>query len=207
MRAGAPLRIGLTGGIASGKSTVAAMFAELGVPVIDTDVLAREVVAPGQPALARLVAEFGPGILAADGSLDRARMRERVFADDAERARLEAIVHPAVREAMVDRAARAGGAYQILVVPLLLETGMTGLVDRVLVIDCPREVQLERLRRRDGEDRAGAERLLAAQMDREERLSRADDILQNDGELESLRHAVERLHGFYVAAARGEHCL
>lgn len=191
------MRIGLTGGIASGKTTVADLFAELGVAVIDTDVIARDVVAPGQPALRRLVEAFGDDILDSKGELDRRRMRRRVFADESQRKKLEAILHPVIGAEMMARAEAAGGPYQVLVVPLLLETGMGGLVDRILVVDCPPQTQMERLMARDGETEQGARRILDAQLDRADRLAAADDVLVNDGDLEGLRGRVRDLHRAY----------
>ena len=149
-RPSSPAASPLTGGIASGKSAVAELFAKLGVPVLDTDQIARDVVEPGMPALAQLVAEFGPEILDAQGRLDRARMRERVFSDPAQRKQLEAITHPAIREELARRSAAAGGDYQIHVIPLLVESGRADAYDRVLVVDCPEEAQIERLMARDG---------------------------------------------------------
>ncbi len=193
------MRIGLTGGIASGKTTVADMFAELGVPVIDTDVIAREVVEPGQPALVKLVEAFGAEILSHAGRLDRQRMRESVFSDENKRRKLESILHPVIAQSMLAAADQAGGAYQILVVPLLLETGMNRLVDRILVVDCPPQLQLERLISRDSESRAGGKRILDAQLDRTRRLAGADDVLVNDSDLNELRASVRDLHKAYLS--------
>ena len=199
---GTPLLIALTGGIASGKTAVADLFAKLGVPVLDTDQIARDVVAPGMPALARLVAEFGAEILDAHGGLDRARMRERVFNDPAQRRRLEAITHPAIREELARRAAAAGGDYQIHVIPLLVETGRAEVYDRVLVVDCPQEAQLARLMARDGTSREQAEEILAAQASREERLNAAHDVIENTGTLADLERFVQTLHSNYALLAR-----
>lgn len=194
-------RVGLTGGIASGKSLVAGLFADLGVPVIDTDQVAREVVEPGQPALAAIVERFGPDILQPDGRLDRRRLRELIFTDDVERAALEAILHPVIRARSLEQAQSAGGSYQLLVVPLLVETDFTALVDRVLVVDCPEPLQLERLLARDAENPRQAARMIAAQMPRSERLKVADDIIDNSGDIASTRHQVEKLHRRYLAIA------
>ncbi|MDH3646388.1 MAG: dephospho-CoA kinase [Gammaproteobacteria bacterium] len=193
------MRVGLTGGIACGKSTVANMFSELGVAVIDTDVIARDVVQPGEPALQKLVEAFGAEILNDQNRLDRRRMRERVFADENERRKLESILHPVIAQEMLDRAERAGGIYQILVIPLLLETGMGDLVDRVLVVDCLPQTQSERLIRRDGETKASARRMLDAQIGRARRLARADDVLVNNGNLDQLRDSVRDLHETYTS--------
>jgi dephospho-CoA kinase len=201
---GTPLLIALTGGIASGKTAVAELFAKLGVPVLDTDQIAREVVAPGMPALRQLVAEFGPEILDAHGGLDRARMRERVFADPAQRRKLEAITHPAIREELARRAAAAaaGNDYQIHVIPLLVETGRAEVYDRVLVVDCPEDAQIERLVTRDGTSRAQAEEILRAQASRAERLDAAHDVIENTGTLEDLERFVDTLHRNYALLAQ-----
>jgi dephospho-CoA kinase len=197
-----PLLIALTGGIACGKSAVAEEFAKLGVPVLDTDQIARDVVAPGMPVLGQLVAEFGPEILDADGRLNRAHMRERVFSDPGQRRKLEAITHPAIREELARRAAAAGGDYQIHVIPLLVETGRAEAYDRVLVVDCPREAQIERLRARDNASRERAEEILAAQASREQRLDAAHDVIENTGTLADLQRFVEILHRNYELLAQ-----
>lgn len=197
-------RVGLTGGIASGKSTVAAMFAENGVPVIDTDQIARSLVEPGEPALAEIVAEFGELVLTPARLLDRARLREIVFSDDIKRRRLESILHPRIRERTLEVAESAGGPYQIIVVPLLLESGFDRLVDRVLVVDCPREVQVQRLLKRDRESEAGAARMINAQFSRDERLARADDVVDNSGDPAAVRAQVAQLHHRYSGLARGQ---
>jgi len=195
-------RVGLTGGIASGKSTVAKLFEALGVPVIDTDILAREIVAPGQPVLQQIAQRFGPGVLAADGSLDRAALRARVFADPAERKALEQLTHPAIRALVEQRAAVAGGKYQLHVIPLLVETDGQSRVDRVLVVDCSEDLQIRRLQARDGVTVEQARAILAAQTSRSARLSAADDVIENEGALAPLRNAVEALHARYLALAR-----
>lgn len=192
-----PLRIGLTGGIASGKSTVADMFAGLGATIIDTDVIAREVVAPGQPALEQIRDEFGDQVIAADGSLDRGAMRRIVFADDDARARLEAILHPRIGEATRARSEAAEGDYQIIVVPLLVESALRDFVDRIVVVDCDENTQIRRLMARDAESEGQARRMLAAQSDREERLAIADDVLRNDGDLTDTLEQVQALHDRY----------
>lgn len=194
-------RVGLTGGIASGKTAVAGMFAALGVPVIDTDLIAREIVSPGSPALQDIAAVFGTGVLQADGSLDRRKLREIVFADPARRRQLEAITHPRIGAAMEAQCAQAGGPYQIVVVPLLLESGFDRHVDRVLVVDCPEDVQLGRLMMRDGEGLLRARQLLAAQLNRAGRLSRADDVVDNSGDLATTRQRVIALDARYRVLA------
>jgi dephospho-CoA kinase len=193
-----PLLIALTGGIASGKTAVAELFAKLDVPVLDTDQIARDVVAPGAPALGQLVAEFGPEILDARGRLDRARMRERVFSDPQQRRKLEAITHPAIRAELARRSAAAGGDYQIHVIPLLVETGRAEAYDRVLVVDCPEEAQIARLMARDGTSREQAAEILSAQVSREERLDAAHDVIENTGTLTDLQDFVATLHRNYA---------
>jgi dephospho-CoA kinase len=197
------LRIGLTGGIASGKSTVARLFAARGVPVIDLDQVAREVVEPGEPGLAAIVAAFGQVVLDASGRLDRASLRARVFRDATARKRLEALLHPPILEAAVRHAAAAGGPYQVIVAPLLVEFGLAGWVDRVLVVDCPAELQLERLLARDGGNEALARAILATQASREQRLAAADDVIANDGSPERLPDAVATLDTLYREIAAG----
>lgn len=198
------LRVGLTGGIASGKSTAARRFAELGVTVIDADEIAREVVAPGRPALAEITARFGAGVLTPAGELDRRALRERVFADSRERHDLEAILHPRIRAEMARRAAAAAGPYVILVIPLLVEAGERADLDRILVVDAAEEAQIARLRSRDGGSPEQARAMLAAQASRAARLARADDVLHNDGSVDALRAGVDALHRSYleIAASR-----
>lgn len=191
------LRIGLTGGIASGKTTVADLFTGFGATVIDTDRIARDVVMPGRPALAALTRALGRGILDADGSLDRQRLRERIFRDAATRGIVEGILHPAIISELIRQADTAPGPYQVLVIPLLVEGGHRELVDRVLVVDCPEEQQIERLMRRDGETRENAARALAAQATRDERLHAADDVIANDGDRAKLVEMVAGLDREY----------
>jgi dephospho-CoA kinase len=197
-----PTHIGLTGGIASGKSTVAGLFAALGVPVIDTDQIARELVAPGTPLLTRVISHFGAQLLTAAGELDRRALRERVFAHAADRAALEALMHPAIMAELQARAHAAGGAYQIWVIPLLVEHDLVGRVDRVLLVDCAEELQLRRVQVRDGVTLAQARAVLAAQASRRARLAAADDVIVNEGNLERVREQVEILHSRYGTLAR-----
>jgi dephospho-CoA kinase len=193
-----PFRVALTGGIASGKSTVANLFAARGVPVIDTDLIARQVVEPGEPALAAVLEAFGPAVLGADGRLNRPRMRERVFSDPAARRRLEAILHPAIRAEMERQSRAAGGPYQLLVIPLLVEGGRRGHVDRVLVVDVPEATQIERLMRRDGVSREQAAAALGAQATRDARLAFADDVIENAADLAALEARVDEIHRDYL---------
>jgi dephospho-CoA kinase len=197
-----PVLIALTGGIASGKSVVADLFANLGVPVLDTDQIARDVVEPGTPGLSRLIEEFGPDIVDGNGQLDRRRMREQVFADPEARRRLEAIMHPAIREELAQRSASAGGAYQVHVIPLLVEGGRSEAYDRVLVVDCPEADQLRRLIARDGSNPEAAQRILDAQASREQRLAAADDVIVNTGTVEDLRRFTQTLHENYALLAQ-----
>lgn len=187
-------RVGLTGGIASGKSEVSALLAEHGAVVIDADRLAREIVEPGTPGLAEIVTEFGREVLRSDGSLDRPAMGQRVFGDQSARQRLEAIVHPRVRAraAELERAA-ADDAIVVHDIPLLVETGQAANFDAVVVVDSPRELQLRRLRRRLGMTADQALARIAAQADREDRLGAADHVISNTGSLDDLRAAVDAL--------------
>jgi dephospho-CoA kinase len=188
--------VAVTGGIASGKSALCACFAALGVVVVDADLIAHEIVAPGGAALDEIAARFGAGVLLADGSLDRARMRERVFADSGARAELEAITHPRIRAELEARCRAARGPYSIADIPLLTETRAGEAwrwLQRVLVVDAPEALQRERLLRRDGIDAALAARMLAAQASRRQRLALADDVVINDGPLSALAAATQRL--------------
>jgi dephospho-CoA kinase len=191
------LRVGLTGGIASGKSTVADLFAARGVTVLDTDRIAREVVAPGMPALGALVSALGGGILAQDGTLDRAALRRRIFSDEAARRTVESILHPEIMAELDRQSQHAPGPYQLFVIPLLVERGYERSVDRVLVVDCPEETQIARLMARDGETRDGAIRMLATQASREQRLAAAHDVVENDGSREDLAGRVAALDAKY----------
>ena len=191
------LRIGLTGGIASGKTTIADLFTEFGATVIDTDRIARDVVMPGAPALAALTRALGRGILGPDGSLDRLQLRERIFKDPATRRTVEGILHPAIISELIRQADSAPGPYQVLVIPLLVEGARRGLVDRVLVVDCPEEMQIERLMNRDGETRENAVLALAAQATRAERLHAADDVIVNDSNPAKLVELVAGLDRKY----------
>lgn len=194
-------RVGLIGGIASGKSLVAGMFADRGVPVIDTDVIAREVVQPGKPALAEIERAFGPEVIAADGTLDRRRLRELVFVDEDKRRKLEGILHPRIRDAAVEQSASAGGPYQIIVVPLLVGSPMQTLMNRILAVDCKVETQVRRLQERDAESATQARRMIAAQASREERLAIADDVVANDGSIAETARQVDDLHALYLGLA------
>lgn len=195
------LTVGLTGGIGSGKTAVSDYFARYGVPVVDTDMIARELVEPGQPAWVEIAAEFGQECLDSAGRLNRAALRERVFADEASRRRLEAILHPQIRAAARKRIAALTAPYGLLVIPLLAETGMTDLVDRVLVVDVAEAEQIRRVMARDQIDEAQARRILAAQASRAQRLALADEVLQNEGDFEDLERRVADLHQHYLRLA------
>ena len=192
------LKVGLTGGIASGKTQVAATFARLGVTISDADRLSHALTAPGQRGLEALVRTLGKDILDSQGRLDRAALRRRIFADPALRRQVEALLHPLVLEAQAFELQAAKGPYAVAVIPLLAESPASrALVDRVLVADCPEELQLSRLMSRDGETQASANAILAAQAPRAARLAVADDILLNANDLPALEAAVVRLHEFY----------
>ena len=196
--------IGLTGGIASGKSALENAFAAHGIVVADADLLAREVVQPGTPALAAVVERFGHDMLQADGQLDRAALRVRVFGHDAERRALEAIVHPAIRRRLEEICRQATSPYAIATIPLLTEGGGRAAypwLHRILVVDTPTEVQKQRLMQRDGIDAVLAEKMMAAQASRADRLALADDIVVNDGDITHLQRAADDLHRRYLALA------
>jgi len=196
------LVIGLTGGIAAGKSTATAFFQDRGVPVIDADEVARDVVAAGTAGLSAVIAAFGPQILQADGTLDRRRLREVVFADPAARHRLEAILHPLINTQIRARLQQVTGPYCVLAVPLLIESAnLRALVSRVLVIDVPEDVQVERLMRRDGMTAGQCRAMLAAQASREQRLEGADDVVDNATDITALTRQLESVHARYLELA------
>jgi dephospho-CoA kinase len=198
--------IGLTGGVASGKSALADRFAALGATIADADVAAREAVALGSEGLAEVVAAFGPGVLDANGGLDRPAMRRRVFADEAARRTLESVIHPRVRAWLRAACQAADGPYAIAAIPLLAEGGgrlAYPWLDRILVVDVPRDVQVARLLARDGVDEALANRMIDAQATRRERLAIADDVVANDGPIERLDQAARELDAQYRALAAG----
>jgi dephospho-CoA kinase len=195
------LIVGLTGGIASGKSFVASMFVKLGAALVDTDVVAREVVAPGEPGLGAILAEFGPRVLRSTGELDRAALRSIVFADEALRHKLEALLHPLIRARTLAKLAEIEAPYALVAVPLLVETDFATLVDRVLVVDCPEPTQLERLIKRDAIPRTEALAMVRAQADRATRLQAAHDVIDNSGTVDATRRQVEQLHRRYLEIA------
>jgi dephospho-CoA kinase len=195
------LRIGLTGGIGSGKTTVAEMFARHGIEVIDTDAIAHALVEPGQPALARIVETFGQSVIEPGGRLDRRRLGRLVFENPAQRRRLETILHPMIREEVDRRTAAVATPYCLVVIPLLVETGFSDTVDRILVIDAGEEKQIRRTMERSGLSEAEVRRILSVQASRTARLAAADDVIRNDSDLPHLEAEVGRLHERYLALA------
>ena len=196
------LIIGLTGGIGSGKSTVADMFADLGVPVIDMDQIARQVVEPGQPALKQIAEIFGNNIIGPDGQLNRSQLSQIIFNSTEKRHQLEAILHPLIREETVRKLAKIDAPYCVVVIPLLIESDQRSLIDRILVIDAPETLQISRTMQRDGISTKQAEKIMATQVDRQSRLAAADDIINNVGEMEALRLQVNKLDQTYRALAK-----
>lgn len=191
------LVIGLTGGIGSGKSTVATLFADKGIHVIDTDQLSRDLTQPGQPALQQIVNQFGADILLADGKLDRAKLRAIIFSDEKKRRWLEQLLHPLIRVAMEQQIATSTSPYCILVIPLLFETPPNPLIQRVLVVDAPEYLQIARTKERDNTHEDAVQTILDTQISREKRLKLADDVIYNHGSLLDLTEQVDRLHKFY----------
>ena len=195
------LRIGLTGGIGSGKSTVAALFAEHAVPVIDADAIAHQLTLPGGSAIAQIIQVFGAEILAPDKNLDRKRLAARVFNDPAQRARLEAILHPLIRAEMQSAMRQLKAPYCLLVIPLLIEAQQQDMVDRILVVDVDENIQLLRTQARDGRSADEIRSILAAQLNRSQRLKQADDRITNNGDVMALRAQVDALHRKYLSLA------
>lgn len=204
--AAAGFSIGLTGGIGSGKTFVARLFAERGAAVVDTDEIAHGLTAPGGDAIAAIRSQFGADYIAADGALDRGRMRSLVFAEPDAKKRLEAILHPMIRSEAERRAAASPGQYVIFVVPLLIESAMwRQRVSRILVVDCPAQTQVTRVMKRSGLSEEQVHAIMASQVSRETRLAAAHDIISNDGSVDDLLPQVERLHSMYLAMAQGSH--
>lgn len=192
--------VGLTGGIGSGKSTVAELFAEQGTPVIDTDAIARELTAPGNAALAAIRAAFGDAVMRADGSLDRAALRRHVFSDADARRQLEAILHPRIREVVAHTLVGLTAPYVVIVIPLLVETGAyRDMLDRILVVDCPEDMQIARVMARSGLARGEVNAILKAQSERATRLACADDVIPNTASPAALRDQIATLHRRYLA--------
>ena len=195
------LRVGITGGIGSGKTALTDWLSTQGIVVVDADLAARVVVEPGQPALAEIAAQFGQEYLLPDGQLDRAALRKLVFADDAKRRTLESITHPRIRDELTRQMAAAKSPYVVLSSPLLLESGQSEMVDLSVVVDVPEAVQIERTMARDQNDRALVEQIMAAQLDRATRISRADIVIDNSGSLEALHLRGAQLHRTLLARA------
>lgn len=195
------LRIGLTGGIGSGKSTVAGLFADLGVPVIDADTISHRLTQPGATATLRILESFGTPVAGPDGNLDRQRLAAHVFNNPAERQRLESILHPLIRQSMERETHALDAPYCLLVIPLLIEVGQQGLVDRVLVVDTDESLQATRVQQRDKRGAAEIQAILDSQLPRQKRRAAADDIITNHGDLAGLRKQVEALHSLYTKLA------
>lgn len=205
-----PYIVGLTGGIGSGKSTIGDLFAKLGVPVIDADLIAREVVAKGSPLLAQIVEHFGRDALTEDGELNRAKLRQVVFSNPEEKAWLNQLLHPAIRNEMLAQVERCNQPYVILMVPLLIENNLTALCDRILVVDVLSEIQLERASKRDKNKIETIKNIMNSQVSREERLKYADDIIDNNLPLEQgfiiIEKQVKQLHQYYLEKAKEKRC-
>ncbi|MDH0729129.1 dephospho-CoA kinase [Pseudomonas sichuanensis] len=199
-----PWILGLTGGIGSGKSAAAERFVELGVHLVDADQAARWVVEPGRPALARIVERFGLGVLQADGQLDRAALRQQIFADPAQRQWLEQLLHPLIGQEIFSYLAKAESPYAVYVSPLLIESGQFNKVQRILVVDAPTELQVQRTLQRDNTSPEQVQAILKAQLAREERLRHAHDVVVNDRDLQSLHDEIDRLHHFYLTLRGGQ---
>jgi len=191
----------LTGGIASGKSAVSACFEKLGTPVVDTDIIAREVVEPGSPALERIAGELGAGFLDADGKLNRSKLRQAIFSDPELKSRLETILHPLIGKEVLQQVKQLDSPYCIIVIPLYAESSAYAWIDRVLVVDVIEDAQIERVMARDGISREQARAILNAQASRQDRLALADDILDNSGDLSELPEKVKALHEKYLSLA------
>jgi len=195
--------VGLTGGIGSGKSLVAELFAERGAAIVDTDLIAHQLTAPQGAAMAAIRAAFGAGFLTPDGAMDRQKMRQRVFADPLAKRQLEAILHPLIQQECERAAATAPGDYLMFVVPLLVESGRwRQRVARVLVVDCPEDLQVARVMRRNGMSEAQVRAIMATQVPRAARLAAADDVIVNDADVAALLPQVERLHALYLARSK-----
>ncbi|MGI2191934.1 dephospho-CoA kinase [Shewanella baltica] len=190
--------VGLTGGIGSGKTTVANLFAAEGITLVDADIVAREVVAPGSKGLEAIVTHFGAEILTPEGELDRAKLRQRIFSHPEERECLNQLLHPMIRQEMLAQVEKATSAYVIMVVPLLFENGLDRLVNRTLVVDISPELQINRTVKRDNVDASQVNNIISSQCSRSEKLARADDIIDNQGEISTLKREVLALHQRYL---------
>ena len=195
------LKIGLTGGIGSGKSTVTQIFSDLKIPIIDADIIAHQLVEPGKPAIKAIAKQFGQQILTDQGTLNRKQLKEIIFSDPEQKKTLEQILHPLVFAEMESQIKQLSSPYCILSIPLLLETQMQDFVDRILVIDCPVEVQLERVKNRDQLNIETIKSIIASQVPREQRRQAADDIIINDADTQALAEQVKKLHNLYLSLA------
>lgn len=193
------LKVGLTGGIGCGKTTIAKVFAQLNIPVIDADEIAHRLVAVGQPALARIQQEFGADILSPDGSLDRKKLRQLIFSDPNQKQKLESILHPLVYQAILAELKQLNAPYCIICIPLLFETNMSHFVDRVLVVDCAVETQIERVRSRDNLTVESIQSIIDSQVSRAFRIEKADDLIENSGTDDKLAERVKKLHNLYLS--------
>ncbi|MCL1078766.1 dephospho-CoA kinase [Parashewanella spongiae] len=194
--------VGLTGGIGSGKTTVANLFAEQGIDLIDADIVAREVVEPGSEGLAAIVEHFGEHVLQSDGQLDRSALRECIFSQPKQRLWLNECLHPLIRKRMLELIKQSTSAYAVLVVPLLFENGLDSLVDRTLVVDISPELQIKRTQDRDGVDKGQIENIIRSQMPRQQRLDKTDDIIDNQGEIQEIEQTVFALHKQYLSLSK-----
>ena len=193
------LKVGLTGGIGCGKSTVANIFAQLNIPIVDADLIAHRLVEKGQPALTQIQQEFGTAILNQEGSMDRKKLREIVFSEPEKKQKLESILHPLIYQAMQTQLDQLNAPYCIICIPLLFETGMTSFVDRVLVIDCPVEIQIDRVRSRDNLQLERIQSIIDSQVSRIFRMTHADDLIDNSETGAKLAEQVKRLHNLYLS--------
>ena len=193
------LKIGLTGGIGSGKSTACEIFSEFGVPVIDADIIAHNLVKPGMPVLQAIINEFGEGIVTKDGSLDRKKLRDQIFTNETDRKKLENILHPAIYNEIAHETEGIHSKYCIIALPLLLETGASKIIDRILIINAPGELQLSRASIRDNVSKSDIEAIMHSQTSPDDRLAAADDIVNNDGDIDNLRRQICDLHRFYTS--------
>ncbi|GAB6139742.1 dephospho-CoA kinase [Methylosoma difficile] len=196
------LKVGLTGGIGCGKSTATQFFAALGTPILDADIIAHQLVATGQPALQQIAQHFGAGILNADGSLNRAHLREKIFSDQSQKAKLEALLHPLVYQRLRSDADALNAPYCIIAIPLLFETGVTDFIDRIAVIDCPEQEQISRIKARDSLSDGLIHAIIASQVSREFRLAHADDIVDNSDNQDKLAEQIKKLHNLYISLSK-----
>ena len=197
------LAVGITGGIGSGKSAAADRFSELGVPIIDADVIARQIVEPGRPACRKVIDAFGDEVASDDGGLNRAKLRKIIFSEPEKKTLLENILHPEIHAEILRQIAELSTPYTIVVIPLLAESKRQYPLDRILVIDAPAELQVSRVCARDDQSESEVKRVIQLQSSRPDRLAIADDVIENTGSLQSVRNSVDALHGKYLAIARG----